>query len=292
MAVNSEEYINKMYDSSLESQKQTLQSDYEQNAANLDTEQEKARKQTDANLNRTYVEAAKAAKNYGEVQNAYGLTSGAMAQARLAQDNQLQADLTTIRAAQQTVDADVERQRTLLSKEYAAAIQQAQADNDLQRAQALYEAAKEDEQALLQQQKEAGKLMAGVGDYSILGRLYGLTDSQIARLQGGGKSSSSPARSPYTDPDDGDLDDGDPDDGDPDDTKTSKGMGRDEQKKNLSTLAISRGPIIGAEPATIAEEYRTLVQNGASTRETDTYLKSAVAAGYLSPTEASAIRNG
>ena len=40
--------------------------------------------------------AAKAAKNYGEVQNAYGLSSGAMAQARLAQDNQLQAALNSL----------------------------------------------------------------------------------------------------------------------------------------------------------------------------------------------------
>ena len=76
----------------------------------MDYEQKQAQKQADANLNRTYVEAAKAAKNYGEVQNAYGLTSGAMAQAKLAQDNQLRGDLTSIRTAQQNADAQIERQ--------------------------------------------------------------------------------------------------------------------------------------------------------------------------------------
>ena len=182
-------YINKMYDGSLESQKQTLASGYENNVSNIDASMEKQQKATDANLNRTYVESAKAAKNYGEVQNAYGLTSGAMAQARLAQDNQLQADLTALRAAQTDSDAQFERQRNLLAKEYSAAIAKAQADNDYQRAQALYAAAKADEDQLMQMQKEAGNLMAGAGDYSILAKLYGLTDEQLALLKskhGGG----------------------------------------------------------------------------------------------------------
>lgn len=182
MAVNNEEYINKMYDSSLSSQKEKLKQNYDQGATDLEREQQKQQKATDANLTRTYVEANKAAKNYAEVQNAYGLTSGAMAQARLAQDNQLQGDLTAIRAAQQSVDADIERQRTLLSQQYASAIAKAQADNDLQRAQALYKAAKDEEDRLLQQQKEAGNLMASVGDYSILANLYGLTPEQLALL--------------------------------------------------------------------------------------------------------------
>ena len=184
MAVNSEEYINKMYDSRLAGQKETLQQNYDQGTADLDREQQRQQKATDANLTRTYVEANKAAKNYSEVQNAYGLTSGAMAQARLAQDNQLQGDLTAIRAAQQSVDADIERQRTLLSQQYASAIAKAQADNDLQRAQALYAAEKEDEDRLLQQQKEAG-----VGDFSVLANIYGLTPEQLALLQGGGTRS-------------------------------------------------------------------------------------------------------
>lgn len=184
MAAENKDYINQMYDSSLASQTAQLETDYKENQANLEAEQENARKQTDANLVRTYVEAAKAQKNYNEVQNAYGLTSGAMAQARLAQDNQLQADMTTIRAAQQTVDADVERQKTLLAQQYSAAIAKAKADNDIQRAQALYEEAKQAEADLLQKQKEAASLMAGVGDYSLYQILYGLTDEQMAKLQG------------------------------------------------------------------------------------------------------------
>lgn len=184
MAKTNQDYINEMYDSSLAAQEAQLESDYNENLAGLDEQQEKARKQADANLARTYVEAAKAQKNWGEVQNAYGLTSGAMAQARLAQDNQLQADMTTIRAAQQTVDADAERQRNLLGQQYAEAIARARAENDLARAQALYEEAKEAEAQLLEQQREAASLMAGAGDYSLIQQLYGLTGEQLARLQG------------------------------------------------------------------------------------------------------------
>lgn len=179
---NNEEYINKMYDSALESQKQQLEQDYQQGTADLEAQQERARKQTDQNLTRTYVEAAKAQKNYAEAQNAYGLTSGAMAQARLAQDNQLQGNLTAIRTAHQDVDAEIERERGILAKEYAAAIQKAQADNDLARAQALYEAAQAEEERLRQLQQQAGNIMAGAGDYSRLAQLYGLTEEELALL--------------------------------------------------------------------------------------------------------------
>lgn len=178
------QYIKDMYDSQLKSQKETLTQNYEQNAAELERQQQAAQKQKDTDLTRTYVEAAKSQKNYDEVQNAYGLTSGAMAQARLAQDNQLQADLTAIRTAQQAIDADVEREKGLLSKEYQSAIAKAQADNDIALAEALYKQAQAEDERLKEKQKAAANLMAGVGDYSLLAELYGLTPEQVAKLEG------------------------------------------------------------------------------------------------------------
>jgi hypothetical protein len=181
-----EDLINQMYDASLAGQKTQLEQSRDQGLADLQAEQERLQKQTDANLNRTYVEAARDQKNYAEVQNAYGLTSGAMAQARLAQDNQLEADLTALRGAQANIDANIEREKTMLSQQYMAAIAQAQADNDLKRAQALYDQAQRDEAQLRQNQLEAGKLMASVGDYTILANLYGLTPQQLALLMPNG----------------------------------------------------------------------------------------------------------
>ena len=184
-----QDYINKMYDASLESEKAGLQQGYDQANAQLEEQQKKAQQQTDANLTRTYVEAEKARKNYGEVQNAYGLTSGAMAQARLAQDNQLQSDLTALRAAQQNIDAGIERERGTVAQQYAAAIQQAQANNDLARAEALYAAAQREEERLLAQQEAAANLMAGKGDYGRLAALYGLSEAELAALMGKNRTS-------------------------------------------------------------------------------------------------------
>ena len=180
--IATDEYINKMYDSQLNSQKEQLTQNYNQAISDLDATKEQNAQNLQKNLNTTAVESQRAQKNYNEVQNAYGLSSGAMAQARLAQDNQLQADLTTLRAAQQTADAGIERERALLSQQYSSAIAQAQADNDLARAEALYKEAKDAEAQLLAKQEGAAQLMAGVGDYSLLGQLYGLTDEQIAKL--------------------------------------------------------------------------------------------------------------
>ena len=176
-------YINDMYDASLESQKQQLQSNYETDVSNLDAEKEKSAREHDEDLNRTYVESYKKAKNFNEVQNAYGLTSGAMGQAALAQGNQLQADMTNLRATQEQIDAEIERQRSILAKEYAAAIAKAQADNDFQRAQALYEQAQKEEDRLREDQLKAAEMMAAVGDYSLVQQLYGLTDAQVQALK-------------------------------------------------------------------------------------------------------------
>ena len=199
-----EEQIEKMYASSLDSQRAQLETDYAKANEELAQQQKKVQQQTNANLTRTAVESQKAAASNAELYNAYGLSSGAMAQARLAQENQLQADLTALRAVQQQTDADAERQRTLLSQEYASAIRQAQAENDLAKAQALYErAALEEErlhqkqlaaeqaqaasqQAALEQQLAAAKFVAQeTGDYSMYGALLGWSSDYIDKLNGG-----------------------------------------------------------------------------------------------------------
>lgn len=180
---SNEDYINKLYDEQLNKEKEQLTQDYDQGVSALDEQKKKAQQQTDAALTRTAVEAKQNQKNYAEVQNAYGLTSGSMAQARLSQNNQMQQDMTDIRTAQQNVDAGIEQQRSLLGREYAAAIREAQASNNLERAKALYEEAAQQEQLLLAKQKESAAAMAEIGDFSLYAQLYGLTDAQRAALE-------------------------------------------------------------------------------------------------------------
>ena len=185
------EQLKKIYGGQLTSQKEQLTQDYESALSNLDKQQADAQKVTDENLNRTAVEAQKAAVSNAEHYNAAGLSSGARAQARLSQENQLQANLTAIRTAQQAADAEVERTRGLLAKEYASAISKAQADNDLALAQALYEQAEKEDAKLLAKQESAATLMAQAGDYTRLGALYGLSNAEIKKLKGTSSGSSS-----------------------------------------------------------------------------------------------------
>lgn len=197
---NNDKLIESMYKNSLASTKDQLQQDYMKADANYLAQKEAAQKATDANLNRTAVEAQKAAMSREELNNAYGLSSGARAQSRLVSDMQTQSDMAALRAQQQNVDAEVERQRGLLAQEYSAAIRKAQSDNDLQLAQALYDEAQRKEQLLLAQQEadaaalqesykqklDAAKFYAEeTGDYTAYGKMLGLSKDQIAKLNGG-----------------------------------------------------------------------------------------------------------
>lgn len=148
----SDELLKQMYDSNLASQKAALQSDYDAAVADLNAQKAANQQQAQNNIRLTKTEADRSAVNAAEYYEAAGLSSGAKAQARVAQDNQLLADLTAIRAAQQQGDINIERQRSLLGQQFAAAIRQAQANNDMAKAQALYEQAKEAEANLLAQQ--------------------------------------------------------------------------------------------------------------------------------------------
>lgn len=181
--VDNEAYINQLYDANRAMQEAGLKDAYDQNLSTLTAEQAVNQRNTDANLNRTYVESQKSQQGWEERQSAYGLSSGAMAQSRLARDTQLQDDLTALRAVQQAADEDVERRRTLLGQQYATAIQQAAAQNDLERVKALFQAAKEEEARLLQYRENAGNLMAQYGDFSVIGQLYGLNSRQIRQLE-------------------------------------------------------------------------------------------------------------
>ena len=186
---STEEQIKKMYQSQIDAQKEQLKQDYLMADADYAARKEQAQKATDANLNRTMVEAQKAAVSNAELRNAYGLSSGAAAQARLSESNQLQSDLTALRVQQQETDAEAERQRSLLAQEYSSAIRKAQAENDLAKAQALYAEAQRRNDELLSTKKEAANLMAGVGSYDRLAQIYGLTVDELAVLMGetGGK---------------------------------------------------------------------------------------------------------
>lgn len=136
-----EDYINKMYDTVQDKQKQLLMDAYTGNNEVLDTEKKSVQQQTETNLERTDVEAQRLQDGYKPA----GVSENVNQQVALAMGNQQKKNTGTLRDVQTDAEAQIERERQLLGQQYAAAIKQAQAENDMLRAQQLYEQAKQAE---------------------------------------------------------------------------------------------------------------------------------------------------
>lgn len=184
--LKNEESINKIYDAEMESLRQQAQMEHDESMSELEAQQKEAQRQTDEALNNAYVEALKKNQNYQEVQNAYGQGSGASMQARLAREAGLTEKLTDLRKLQLGKDAKTEMDKADLVRALGETISKAQSDVDSKRNKELYEAAEDEEQALIEEQKTVGNILAKQNNYSVLGALYGLTPDQIHRLQGTG----------------------------------------------------------------------------------------------------------
>lgn len=184
--LKNESIINEIYDAQIESQRQQAQMEHDKTLSDLEAKRLETQRQTDKNLTNAYVDALKKAKNYQEVQTAYGQGSGTAMQARLARESGLIKRLTELRGLQMSKDAATELDKAGLVNTLGQTIAQAQKDADLKRNEALYDAAEAEEQALVSEQQTIGQLLAKDKNYSVLGKLYGLTQDQIDRLQGTG----------------------------------------------------------------------------------------------------------
>ncbi len=211
-AADQSDYIRQMYEQQLAANKAQLESDYNQNVSNLDSEAGKIGSNYYEQRRQTQANADRAQANYNEMANASGLNSGTGSQAQLARSNQLQSDLTTLGNAEAQNRAEIERQRTLLGQQYQNAIQKAQAENNMELAQRLYQeavrvdesiidASKNDSNRALdilnmmlnqvgserdhasQDAQKAADLAAAAGKYGLYGKLYGLSDDVISRLE-------------------------------------------------------------------------------------------------------------
>jgi hypothetical protein len=159
----------------------------EEAMSDLEAKRRQQQAQTDDKLTQAYVDALQKAKNYQEVQTAYGQGSGTAAAARIARDTELQRALTDLRGVQAGADASLGMEGFDLGKAYRQALADKTADINKSRAEALFDAAEKEEETLYNTQMQIGKELAKQNDYSVLGRLYGLTQDQIDRIQGTGK---------------------------------------------------------------------------------------------------------
>lgn len=211
-AADQSDYIRQMYEQQLAANKAQLESDYNQNVSNLDSEASKIGSNYYEQRRQTQANADRAQANYNEMANASGLNSGTGSQAQLARSNQLQSDLTTLGNAEAQNRAEIERQRTLLGQQYQNAIQKAQAENNMELAQKLYQEAVRVDESIIDASKndssraleilnmmlsqvssernlasedarKAAEIAAASGKYGLYGKLYGLSDDVVKRLE-------------------------------------------------------------------------------------------------------------
>ena len=179
-----EDSINKIYDSANESARLQAESETAAILSQLRANQEQKKKETDKALTDTYVKALQQGKNANEVQNAYGMGSGNKAQANLARAMGTTEDLTALRGVQANADANILQQIASAIQDKNTSITGTATQNERDRAQELFDAAKAEEQALIDTQRTVGKTLAQQGDYSLLSKLYGLTQEESDLLQG------------------------------------------------------------------------------------------------------------
>lgn len=211
-AADQSDYIRQMHEQQLAANKAQLESDYNQNLSSLDSEASKIGSNYYEQRRQTQANADRAQANYNEMANASGLNSGTGSQAQLARSNQLQSDLTTLGNAEAQNRAEIERQRTLLGQQYQNAIQKAQAENNMELAQKLYQEAVRVDESIIDASKndssraleilnmmlsqvssernlasedarKAAEIAAASGKYGLYGKLYGLSDDVVKRLE-------------------------------------------------------------------------------------------------------------
>lgn len=180
--LKNEDAINKIYNANAQAQQLKLQQDRDSKLSDLEAQQLQQQRTTDTALTDAYTAALRSSRNAAEAQAAYGMGSGTAAQAALARELGLQQDLTDLRTLQLGKDVSAGMDAYDVTSAYRKALESANSENELKRAQSLYGAAENEENNLIDQQKWLAQQLAARGDHSVLDKLYGLTQEQIDRL--------------------------------------------------------------------------------------------------------------
>ena len=160
------EYINQLYDAAVKSAQAALEGAYNEAVLGFDHAEAQIPEQYRAARNQTSADAAVQRANMNEQLAASGLNTGTSGQARLAMGIAEQNAMAALNRQQQAAIDEITLQRNQARAQYESAVAQAIADNDMQRAQALYqEAQRVDnsyrsylEDALQQQQYQMNQL--------------------------------------------------------------------------------------------------------------------------------------
>lgn len=171
--------VNDMYDAQKEAKLAGLESAYQQSRSDAEAARAQIPGQYQKRANDLAVQYERNRRNLNQQAAASGLNTGAGSQMQLALGGQYQRDYGNIRTAQQQALDAADRGIRDLENAYRTSVQQAVADNDYQRAQALLAEYK----TRYQQQLQQAQTLAGYGDFSGYAGVPGYTDEQIARMR-------------------------------------------------------------------------------------------------------------
>lgn len=171
--------INQMYDAQKQSQLASLESAYNQNLSNAQAARDALPAQYQGRANDLAVQYERQRRNLNQQAAANGLNTGAGSQMQLALGGNYNRDYGNIRTAQQQAIDNADRGIRDLQTAYQSSVQQAVANNDYQRAQALLAEYKNEYQRQLQQ----AQTLASYGDFSAFANIPGYSQGQVDNMR-------------------------------------------------------------------------------------------------------------
>ena len=171
--------INQMYDAQKQSQLASLESAYNQNLSNAQAARDALPAQYQGRANDLAVQYERQRRNLNQQAAANGLNTGAGSQMQLALGGNYNRDYGNIRTAQQQAIDNADRGIRDLQTAYQSSVQQAVANNDYQRAQALLAEYKNEYQRQLQQ----AQMLASYGDFSAFANIPGYNQGQVDNMR-------------------------------------------------------------------------------------------------------------
>jgi hypothetical protein len=161
--------INAMYDAQKESQLNQLKSAYDQSKSEYTAAQQKIAPQYQSAANALGVQNERNRRNMNLQAAANGINTGTASQMALAQNNVAQREYGKLRTAEADAQAEAARQLANFEAKYQSDVAAAIANNDYQRAAALYDEFKNAQNMELKN----AQILAEFGDFSGYSRLYG-----------------------------------------------------------------------------------------------------------------------
>lgn len=161
--------INNMYDAQKASTMAGLESAYNQNMSNAQAAKEQINPTYQQSANDVSAAYERTRRNNNQMAIANGLNTGAQGQQAVAQSNAYMNALGQVRTAQANALNAADRGMADMEAQYKMQVAQALANNDYQRAAALFD----ESQNQYARSQDRAKILAGYGDFSGYAGLYG-----------------------------------------------------------------------------------------------------------------------